>query len=149
MPLSVRRKFRCVSYRKAAAILKYGLPDEFAEVVSALDAFEITTTMIRKPGGNESDIPKVISGLLRHRGWYETTISGDLHISRKWREPAVSRSGKDTTRSGSSTFVRERYLDRSLGFWIEQTRWPALFLSRFGFSVTGHVRGRFRGVRRL
>ncbi len=111
LPLSVRRKFRCVSYRKAAAILKYGLPDEFAEVVSALDAFEITTTMIRKPGGNESDIPKVISGLLRHRGWYETTISGDLHISRKWREPAVSRSGKDTTRSGSSTFVRERYLD--------------------------------------
>ena len=111
IPESIRRKFRVASYRKAAAILKYGLQDEFAEIVKALEAFEITTEMIRKPGGNESEIPKTISALLRGEGWHETTISGDLHITRSWREPAFSNSGKPITVPKSEIYVREKYLD--------------------------------------
>ncbi len=37
---------------------------------------------IRKLGGNESDIPKRISGLLRAKGWMETQIKGDLLITK-------------------------------------------------------------------
>jgi hypothetical protein len=34
---------------------------EFDEIIQALEAFTITTQMIRTAGGNESDMPKVFS----------------------------------------------------------------------------------------
>jgi hypothetical protein len=110
LPPVIFEKFRVASYRKAAAILQHGLPHEFAEVVDALSRFEITTEMIRKPGGNESEIPRVVAGLLRHKGWHETVISGDLHITRKWRVAAAGKS-KTATEIRSETYVREKYLD--------------------------------------
>lgn len=112
LPEFVFEKFRVASYRKAAAILRHGMPDEFDEVLRALQDFEITTEMIRKPGGNESEIPKTVSLLLRGRGWYETTISGDLTITRTWREiVGVDTKGKPKTVPKSDTFKREKYLD--------------------------------------
>lgn len=112
LPPSILRKFRVASYRKAASILKFGMPKEFGEVIEALEAFEITTDMIRRPGGNESEIPKAISRLLRHKGWNETTISGDLHIKREWREVVGhSVQGKPITVQKSTSYVRERFLD--------------------------------------
>jgi len=112
LPSSVLTKFRAASYRKAASILRFGMPAEFAEVVEALEAFQITTDMIRKPGGNESEIPKAISKLLRHRGWHETTISGDLHIKREWRETiGHSARGKPITSKKEHTYIREKFLD--------------------------------------
>lgn len=112
LPEVLFKKFRVASYRKAAAILHHGLRPEFSEVVQALTRFEITTTMIRRPGGNESEIPKVVSGLLRHNGWHETIISGDLEITRKWRQPiGVDKNGKAITETRSVSYVREKYLD--------------------------------------
>ena len=112
LPEVIFEKFRIASYRKAAAILKHGLSSEFAEVIEALTHFQITTEMIRRPGGNESEIPKVVSGLLRHNGWHETIISGDLRITRKWREPiGVDKKGKVKNETRSLSYVRERYLD--------------------------------------
>jgi hypothetical protein len=112
LPLTVLNKFRVASYRKAASILKFGMPQEFSEVVEALENFQITTDMIRKPGGNESEIPKAISKLLRHQGWHETTISGDLHIRRTWREVVgQTGKGKTITAEKSNTYIRERFLD--------------------------------------
>jgi len=110
LPPIIFEKFRVASYRKAAAILQHGLPQEFGEVVEALSRFEITTEMIRKPGGNESEIPRVVAGLLRHQGWHETVISGDLHITRKWRV-ATNSTGRNATEIRSETYVREKYLD--------------------------------------
>lgn len=112
LPPTVLKKFRVASYRKAASILKFGMPQEFSEVVEALEKFQITTEMIRKPGGNESEIPKTISKLLRHRGWHETTISGDLHIKRTWREIVGQDSkGKAITAEKTQRYVREKFLD--------------------------------------
>jgi hypothetical protein len=42
----------------------------------------LTLSDIRKQGGNESDIPKRISGLLREKSWMETRIKGDLLITK-------------------------------------------------------------------
>lgn len=112
LPEAIFRKFRVASYRKAAAILHHGLSAEFSQVLQALGRFEITTEMIRKPGGNESEIPRVVSGLLRHNGWHETIISGDLEITRKWREQVgTDKRGKAINETRSLSYVREKYLD--------------------------------------
>lgn len=112
LPPVIFQKFRVASYRKAAAILNFGMPGEFAEVVDALSHFEITTEMIRKPGGNESEIPRVVAGLLRHKGWHETLISGDLKIKKTSRtQTGVTSKGKPVMKAHEETYVREKYLD--------------------------------------
>jgi hypothetical protein len=108
----LRNKFRFVSYKKAISVLQYGLQDEFAEILDALRSFSITTDMIRKPGGNESDIPKAVRALLRPKGWHETTISGDLHIERRWREfLKLNKKGKEVFDSKTQHIIRRNYLD--------------------------------------
>jgi hypothetical protein len=62
VPQSIRDKYEVFSYRNAAVILAEARQTEFAEIVAALDAFKITTEMIRTAGGNESDMLRV-SGL--------------------------------------------------------------------------------------
>jgi hypothetical protein len=112
LPSEIFRKFRVASYRKAAAILAHGMPDEFGEVVEALSAFSITTEMIRKPGGNESEIPRVVAALLRHKGWHETVISGDLKIKKVSSVPnGVTSKGKVIMEKRTETYVREKFLD--------------------------------------
>jgi hypothetical protein len=68
--------------------------------------------MIRKAGGNESEMPKEFSKLLRPRGWHETTISADLHVTLSWREEVrKTRGGKPVREERTRTLKRERYLD--------------------------------------
>ena len=45
-----------------------------------MDKFEIELSDIEEKGGNESNIPKKLSGLLRPLGWKEVEISGDLTV---------------------------------------------------------------------
>lgn len=54
--------------------------------MTALRDFAITTTMIRTAGGNESEIPKLVTSRLRPSGWHETTIRGDLLVNLSWRQ---------------------------------------------------------------
>lgn len=68
------------SYRHAAAILATSFPVELAELEEALLNFSITKRDIGTPGGNESDIPKLISKILRPAGWLEARIQGDLVV---------------------------------------------------------------------
>lgn len=68
------------SYRHAAAILATSFPNELAEIERALLHFRITTRDIGMPGGNESDIPKKYSRILRPAGWLEARIQGDLLV---------------------------------------------------------------------
>ncbi len=66
----------------AVQVLATGCPDKFQEIIEGLRTFRLTLADIRKPGGNESGIPKRISGLLRANGWMETRIKGDLLITK-------------------------------------------------------------------
>ena len=93
VPQSIRDKYEVFSYRNAAVILAEARQQEFAEIVSALEAFTITTEMIRTAGGNESDIPKEFTKTLRPMGWHETIISADLHVTLSWREVSCTRFG--------------------------------------------------------
>lgn len=82
LPEDIRTLYEVHNYRNAAQVLATGCPDEFQEIIEGLRAFRLTLADIRKPGGNESDIPKRISGLLREKGWLETRIKGDLLITK-------------------------------------------------------------------
>lgn len=82
IPADIRALYEIHNYRNAAQVLATGCPEEFKEIIEGLRAFRLTLADIRKPGGNESDIPKRISGLLRARGWMETRIKGDLLITK-------------------------------------------------------------------
>lgn len=112
IPEDIRERYEVHSYRNAAVILSQAKREEFEDLLTALRAFRITTTMIRTAGGNESEIPKQLSTTLRGRGWYETVVRGDLHVKLIWKEPAGSdASGKPQLTTKTREIRREKFLD--------------------------------------
>jgi hypothetical protein len=82
LPPEILGRYEVLNYRNAAEILASSAKRERADLLAALSGFALTIADIRKPGGNESDIPKKLSAVLRPRGWNETRIKGDLHITK-------------------------------------------------------------------
>lgn len=82
LPKDIQKLYEFHNYHNAAQVLMTGCQSEFKEIIEGLRAFRLTIADIRKPGGNESDIPKRLSGLLRSKGWMETRIKGDLLITK-------------------------------------------------------------------
>ncbi|MEJ6401447.1 BglII/BstYI family type II restriction endonuclease [Yoonia sp. 2307UL14-13] len=78
-PAEIRKKFEIVSYRNAATILQSSFPDQFADILSALQQFQISTAMIREPGGSKGQIAKYVDDLFAE-GWDEARIVADLHV---------------------------------------------------------------------
>ena len=112
IPEAVRSKYEVRSYRSAALILSQNHKDEFSDLVEALKSFELTTAMIRKPGGNESEVPKAFSSLLRPKGWYETSITGDLLVRVRWKEQiGVRANGKPYFERKEIKSQRKQFLD--------------------------------------
>ena len=112
IPKDLREKYEVYSYRSAATILAESFPAEFAELCDMLRAFEITTTMIRTAGGNESEIPKLVSKRLRPQGWSETSISGDLLVKMTATTYAgENKQGGFKYKKLEQEIRRERYLD--------------------------------------
>jgi hypothetical protein len=105
IPNDVRQLYEIRNYRNAAQVLATGCAGEFSEIIEALRAFRLTLADIRKPGGNESDIPKKVSGLLRAKGWQETRIKGDLVITK------IAGSAKNAKRRGEPTSDEESESD--------------------------------------
>ncbi|WP_339832502.1 BglII/BstYI family type II restriction endonuclease [uncultured Parvibaculum sp.] len=110
IPVDIRERFEVYSYRNAAAILTHAHQEEFHEILAMLRELSIPARMIRKPGGNESEIPKLISSALRPRGWRETTIQADLAVQLISRVPTAGGKAKATERR-VERFTRERFLD--------------------------------------
>lgn len=112
IPADIRAKYEVHSYRSAATILAESHPQEFAELCDALRAFVITDTMIRTAGGNESDIPKLLSASLRPKGWRETIIRGDLLVELISKEQVrTNKAGKAVFEKRVRRIKREKYLD--------------------------------------
>lgn len=80
LPASVTEKYEVYNFNSAVEILSQTYPDEFSQIVAALEAFSIEKSDITAKGGNESAIPKKFSMLLRPNGWKELEISGDLVV---------------------------------------------------------------------
>jgi len=110
--LDIRERFEVFSYRNAAVVLSESHGQEFSEILDALRGFSITKTMIRTAGGNESDIPKLLSNRLRPLGWYETVIQGDLLVKMLWREQVrTTKYGKAIFERKQREITRAKFLD--------------------------------------
>lgn len=109
----VRALYDVYSYRHAAAILATSFPDELAEIERALLDFRITTRDIGTPGGNESDIPKKYSRILRPAGWLEARIQGDLLVRMQEYSEEFLPSGKTRKNklSESTPRIIENFID--------------------------------------
>ena len=112
IPADIRKKYELLSYRNAAVILSESRRTQFDELLEALRNFTISTDMIKRAGGNESDIPKLFAAALRPHNWHETIIRGDLVVSLTWRDKiGVTKKGKPVLEARSRQIKRERYLD--------------------------------------
>lgn len=119
LPADIQALYEVHNYRKAAQVLSTGCPDEFAEILETLRNFRITLADIRKPGGNESDIPKKISELLRGRGWLETRIKGDLLITKVSSNRPRKKRKKDDEEEDELIAIEEL---KKLGAIVEQIK---------------------------
>lgn len=112
MPEDIVARYELHSYRNAAVILSESRAAELNDLVQALREFAITTRMIRTAGGNESEIPKLISNALRPREWYETIIQGDLHVQLAWKQQVgTSSAGRPIMKSSTREITRRKFLD--------------------------------------
>jgi CRISPR-associated protein Csd2 len=109
----VRALYDVHSYRHAATILANSYPNELAEIERALLDFRITTLDIGMPGGNESDIPKKFSRILRTDGWVETRIQGDLLVRMEEYEELFTADGKirKIKRSEGTPYTIKNFID--------------------------------------
>jgi hypothetical protein len=112
LPSDLREKYSFASYGRALSVLAHGFGDEFFEILQTLREFEISTDMIRKPGGNESEIPKTIARIMRPKGWFETTITGDLLMRKEWKTlQGYTKSGKPKFKKENREFWRKNFFD--------------------------------------
>jgi hypothetical protein len=111
IPKEIRDKYEILSYRNAAVILSETRKAEFREIVDTLVSFSITKNMIRRAGGNESDIPKIFSERLRPLGWHETIVQADLNVKLAWKEQVgIKKNGKPKFETRRSEKIRKRFL---------------------------------------
>ncbi|MDP2826973.1 MAG: BglII/BstYI family type II restriction endonuclease [Sulfuricellaceae bacterium] len=112
IPQDILALYEVHNFRHAAEVLATGCAAELDEIFDALRNFKLSTADILKPGGNESDIPKRISALLRPKGWYETRIRGDLVITSEVHLDGVGTDGRSQERKiKTETLTRENFLD--------------------------------------
>lgn len=73
-------QYEAHDYGCAMAILEGAHPNEWNELMYALNNFIVTRSDILTPGGNESPIPVKFDNILWGMGWREIKITGDLSV---------------------------------------------------------------------
>jgi hypothetical protein len=71
LPRVLLDSFEVHEWKHACAILKNDFPSEFADIISVLRSFELKKSYIATPGGNKSDVSKIIDGEFSKHGWAE------------------------------------------------------------------------------
>ncbi len=80
IPLDIQNLYEIHDYHHAAAILAVEFPAEFNELLGVLGAFRIKTSDLTASGGNESNIPKLVSSILRPLGWEESNLRASMIV---------------------------------------------------------------------
>ena len=80
IPDTLKGKYEFYNFNSGLEVLSQSHPEEYQDLVRALEQFEIHVSDILEKGGNESQIPKKFRRLLEPSGWKELEISGDLVV---------------------------------------------------------------------
>lgn len=80
IPKDIADLYEVQDYTHAAAILSKEFPKEFQELCHALRSFSFTINDILTGGGNESNIPKIFSDILRPMNWCEKNLEAELNV---------------------------------------------------------------------
>lgn len=71
IPEDISKLYEIHDYKHAAAILANEFPEEFQDICLALRSFQLSVLEVKSEGGNESNIPKRFSSVLRNLNWHE------------------------------------------------------------------------------
>lgn len=104
-------RYSVASYRSAAAILAQRAPGELAAILRILDAFTISRTEIRSPGGNRMSATTRFADLAAAEGFHqEVRIEADLTVR--------LREGKGENAPEIDRILRADYIHNHLvDFW--------------------------------
>jgi hypothetical protein len=80
IPKDIMKQYEVHEFKHAAAIAAKEFPGEFLEICSALRTFSFSLEDITAKGGNESEIPKKLSDILRPQGWNERNLEAELSV---------------------------------------------------------------------
>jgi CRISPR-associated protein Csd2 len=83
VPPDLRALYEVYEYRHGAALLYTEFPTLYEEICDALRIFRLSRAQLLKGGGNESEIPKTFSRLLRPKDWNEGKLSASMVIDDK------------------------------------------------------------------
>lgn len=89
IPADLLARYEFAETRNAAAIFLATNPGAFNQMVDVLRAFELRTTDLITPGGQESDIAARMNRAFRERGWREARVDTLIRLSLQ-RTPLVT-----------------------------------------------------------
>ncbi|HAQ20747.1 MAG TPA: hypothetical protein DCR40_16175 [Prolixibacteraceae bacterium] len=80
IPEDLQDLYEVHDFKHASTILAKDFPIEFEEICTALRSFRFSMKDILASGGNESQIPKLFSDILRPMGWNEKNLEAKLEV---------------------------------------------------------------------
>lgn len=80
LPEDLTELYEIYDFKHAAAIISQEFPEQFHELCTALSTFRFTYEDVIKLGGNESNIPKKFSEILKPMGWQEKQLEAELNV---------------------------------------------------------------------
>ncbi len=95
IPKDIIELYEIYDFKHAAAILSQEFPEQFTDICYVLRNFRFRTEDILAAGGNESNIPKIFSEILRPLKWREKNLMAELvvyEIEKKKSEPILKNS---------------------------------------------------------
>ncbi len=80
IPDGVENKFDFYNFNNALEILSYAFPDNWKDLLAALDHFEIYVEDLSAAGGSETNIPGKIDEVLYARNWKNVLVNATLDV---------------------------------------------------------------------
>lgn len=80
-PQDILARYQFAETRNAAALFAATNPDAFEQVLDVLRSFQLRTSDLITPGGQESDLAARANRLFRERGWREARVDTLIQLS--------------------------------------------------------------------
>ncbi len=84
LPKTILEKYEVHEWKHACAILRNDFPNEWEDILSLLNEFELCKSWLTVGGGRKSKVSEAIDGYLYKRNWIEkefaTSVKVDEHI---------------------------------------------------------------------